>query len=41
MAWGWASGLPQLHLIRGTPYRSTITAVPAWSTACRGVAGLR
>ncbi|ARH93831.1 hypothetical protein STRMOE7_30050 [Streptomyces sp. MOE7] len=29
---GVVSGLPHLQRTRGTPYGSTMTAVPAWST---------
>ena len=35
---GSASGLPQLHLTRGTPVLSTSTAVPACSSDWNGVA---
>src|SRR5205085_12318239 len=39
-ATGATSGLPLAHRARGTPRRSTSTAVPACSTDCRGVARL-
>ncbi|MCP9960071.1 hypothetical protein LUX03_23250 [Streptomyces sudanensis] len=35
---GRSSGLPQAQRTRGTPYPSTSTAVPAWSTAWYGTA---
>ena len=32
-ATGGVSGLPQAQRVRGTPWESTRTAVPAWRTA--------
>ena len=37
-ATGGVSGLPQAQRTRGTPWSSTRTAVPAWSTDWKGVA---